>query len=134
MSSQSSIPWPVLEKLITFYEEKIKKLIIAKEVIELENCEKEIPKIFKGLYDIIHPALNQCGVIKEGVDDKFLAVLIKNVVKMQANMQVSMKRDDCLTQCIATIRSDLSSLGIQMEELMPSFTRALEANFESLSS
>ncbi len=35
MSSQSSIPWTVLEKLITFYDEKIKKLIIAKEVIEL---------------------------------------------------------------------------------------------------
>ena len=86
MSSQSSIPWPVLEKLITFYDEKIKKLIIAKEVIELENCEKEIPKIFKGLYDIIYPPLTKCGVVKEGVDDKCLGALINNVVKMQANI------------------------------------------------
>jgi len=32
------------------------------------------------------------------------------------------------------MRSDLSSLGIQMEEVMPSFRLALDANFESLSS
>jgi hypothetical protein len=47
-------------------------------------------------------------------------------------MNVKMKRDECITQCIASIKSDLSSLGLQIEDLIPSIKHQIEANFESL--
>ena len=44
-----------------------------------------------------------------------------------------MKRDECIAHCIANMKNDVTSLGLQMEELMPSIRHELEANFETLS-
>jgi len=60
--------------------------------------------------------------------------MFKNILNLQSNMNVKMKRDDCIAQCIASMKSDLSSLGLQMEELIPSIKHEIEANFENLNS
>ena len=60
--------------------------------------------------------------------------MFKNILSLQSNMNVKMKRDDCIAQCIASMKSDLSSLGLQMEDLIPSIKHEIEANFESLNS
>ena len=57
--------------------------------------------------------------------------MFKNILNLQSNMNVKMKRDDCIAQCIASMKSDLSSLGLQMEDLIPSIKHEIEANFES---
>ena len=77
----------------------------------------------------------QCGYIKEGgIDQRFMTAMFKNILNLQSNMNVKMKRDDCIAQCIASMKSDLSSLGLQMEDLIPSIKHEIEANFESLNS
>ena len=48
-------------------------------------------------------------------------------------MNVKMKRDECIAHCIANMKNDVTSLGLQMEDLMPSIRHELEANFETLS-
>jgi hypothetical protein len=47
-------------------------------------------------------------------------------------MSVKMKRDECIAHCIANMKNDVSSLGLQMEDIMPSIRHELEANFETL--
>ncbi len=60
--------------------------------------------------------------------------MFKNILNLQSNMNVKMKRDDCIAQCIASMKSDLSSLGLQMEDFIPSIKHEIEANFENLNS
>jgi DNA anti-recombination protein RmuC len=60
--------------------------------------------------------------------------MFKNILNLQSNMNLKMKRDDCINQCIASMKSDLSSLGLQIDDLIPSIKHDIEANFESLNS
>jgi hypothetical protein len=46
-------------------------------------------------------------------------------------MSVKMKRDESIAHCIASMKSDLSLLGIQMEDVIPSIKHDIEANFEN---
>ena len=62
-----------------------------------------------------------------------MATMFKNILNLQSNMNVKMKRDDCIARCLASMQSDLSALGLKMEDLMPSIRQEIEANFESLS-
>ena len=73
----------------------------------------------------------QCGHIKEGIDERFMAAMFKNILNLQSNMNVKMKRDECIALCIASMKSDLSSLGLQMEDVIPSIKHEIEANFEN---
>jgi hypothetical protein len=52
-------------------------------VIRIEDCEKAIPEIFKNVYDIIQPALVKCGQIKDGINDKFMVAMFKNILNLQ---------------------------------------------------
>jgi hypothetical protein len=61
-----------------------------------------------------------------------MATMFKNILKLQSNMYAKMMRDECIARFIASIKSDLSSLGLQTENLMPSITHEIEANFENL--
>ena len=58
MNSQSpTIPWVNLEKIISLYNDKVTKLVAAKEVVPLSSCEESLPELFSKLHDIIRPAL-----------------------------------------------------------------------------
>ena len=61
-----------------------------------------------------------------------MVAMFKNILNLQQNMNVKMKRDDCIAHCIANMKNDVTSLGLQMEDLMPSIRHELEANFETL--
>ncbi len=60
------------------------------------------------MYDIIYPPLVQCGHIKDRVDERFMAAIFKNILNLQSNMSVKMKRDESIAHCIASMKSDLS--------------------------
>ena len=48
-------------------------------------------------------------------------------------MQKNMNRDDCLLECISTIRSDMSdNIRSQLGEIIPSLTEVLGATYESI--
>ena len=48
-------------------------------------------------------------------------------------MQRNMNRDDCLLECISTIRSDTSEdIRSQLGQIIPSLTEALGATYESI--
>ena len=74
----------------------------------------------------------ECGHIKLGVDERFMAAMFKNILNLQSNMNLKMDRDECIANCIASMKSDLSSLGFQMEDLISSIKNEIEANFELL--
>ena len=58
MNSQTpTIPWTKLEQIITIYNEKVIKLIAAKDVVPLSSCEGSLPELFSNLLEIIRPAL-----------------------------------------------------------------------------
>ena len=57
ISQPPSIPWVNLEQIITIYNEKVTKLVGAKEVLPLRSCEEGLPELFSILHDIIRPAL-----------------------------------------------------------------------------
>jgi hypothetical protein len=60
------------------------------------EVEKVIPNLLKDLYDIINPALIDCGKIKEKVDNEFMSTLIKSVLMMQSSIQSKLSREQCL--------------------------------------
>ena len=48
-------------------------------------------------------------------------------------MQRKMNRDQCLTECISSIKSDISeNVRSQLNEIIPTLTNALGATFESI--
>ena len=57
ISQPLSIPWVNLEQIITLYNEKVIKLVAAKDVLELSDCEKGLPELFSKFHDIVRPAL-----------------------------------------------------------------------------
>ena len=58
MNSQTpTIPWTKLEQIITIYNEKVTKLVGAKDVVPLSYCEESLPELFRNFHDIIRPAL-----------------------------------------------------------------------------
>ena len=57
ISQPLTIPWVNLEQIITLYNEKITKLVAAKDVLPLSFCEGGLPELFSKLHDIVRPAL-----------------------------------------------------------------------------
>ena len=47
------IPWSIVERLTSVYEEKVKVLVLSRSVFGVEECEKATPNIFKALNEII---------------------------------------------------------------------------------
>ena len=82
MDSRPNIPWVRQEEFINLYNDKVAKLLAAKEIMPIEFCEVTLPEIFLQFYNLIRRALVDCGKIRETFDDKFSDVLIKSFVEI----------------------------------------------------
>ncbi len=96
MNIQKSISWATFLRFDDFYKDKVVKFIGAKEVMSLDHVEQTVPKIFMSIYEIINPALDECGMIMEKFDAEFMLVLIKSVLMMQSSIQNNLSKEICL--------------------------------------
>ena len=130
MSNPPRIPWDDLEKVLTVINGPIQQLSGSKDFFGLEICEKKIPDVFSMLHEIIYPALSKCGLIKGEKD--LVPVLIKNVLKLLKKIQHQMGREENLAECLALMKSEMVSMGVRVEEIMPQIQQSIEANFDTL--
>ena len=105
MANPPSIPWSELDKVMTVFNGDVMQLNASKDLFGVEMCERTIPRVFKDLHEIIHPALVNCGQINSEKD--LVPILIEIIGKMQTEIYNQVEREVILANCLELLKNKM---------------------------